>query len=266
MVESKEPGGSLGGNVTFHHQQMRRTSARPIDQLTLDWRAISRGSDSKRALELLAAEEPDVAATKAADLYELVALLRDAIGDPHGAWAPGVIQAMVRSQAVHRMIPRAILQALLPGLVTVARRLSWGAGGDWVDGGTFFTDLTTTAWEVVTEWAGQDRPYALLDLLSAIRCRMRRQIVSRRTDKEIAASPDLERRLGTKMCTGLSDLEILAQAIEDLTGNQLDPTDAAVLYGNRVLGLSMTELARLTGRSRRFLADRRRRAEEQFCA
>jgi hypothetical protein len=28
----------------------------------------------------------------------------------------------------------------------------------------------------------------------------------------------------------------------------------------------MTELAQMTGRSRRFLADRRKRAEEQFCA
>jgi hypothetical protein len=173
---------------------------------------------------------------------------------------------MVRTQSVHQLIPRAILQALVPGLVTVARRLSWGAGGEWADGGTFFTDLTTTAWEVITEWSGQDRPYALLDLLSAVRCRMRRQIMNRRSDREIAASPDLERRLGLRTSTELSDLEILAQAIDDLSGNQLDPTDAAVLYGNRVLGLSMTELAKMTGRSRRFLTDRRRRAEDQFCA
>ena len=195
-----------------------------------------------------------------------MALLRGTIGDPNGAWAPRVVQAMVRTQSVHILIPRVVLQALLPGLVTVARRLAWGVGGDWVDGGTFFADLTTTAWEVVTEWSGQDRPYALLDLLSAVRCRMRRQIVNRRSEREIAASPDLECRLVVKTATELSDLELLAQAIEDLSGNELDPTDAAVLYGNRVLGLSMTELARMTGRSRRFLAERRRRAEEQFCA
>jgi hypothetical protein len=173
---------------------------------------------------------------------------------------------MLRTQSVDPLIPRAILQALLPGLVTVARRLSWGSGGEWIDGGTFFSDLITTTWEVITEWRGEDRPYALLDLLSAVRCRMRRQIVGRRSTREIAVGPDLDRRLGVRASAEISDLEVLAQAIEDLDGNQLDPTDAAVLYGNRVLGLSMTELAKMTGRSRRFLTDRRRRAEEQFCA
>jgi hypothetical protein len=245
---------------------MRGTSSRPIDQLTLDWRAISRGCESKHALDLLAAREPDVASTQAKDLEELVALLRGAIGDPRGDWAPRVLQAMLRTQSVHPLISRAILQALLPGLVTVARRLSWGSGGDWIDGGTFFSDLITTAWEVITEWCGEDRPYALLDLLSAVRCRMRRQIMSRRAAREIAVGPELDRRLGITASAETSDLEVLAQAIEDLAGSQLDPTDAAVLYGNRVLGLSMTELAKMTGRSRRFLADRRRRAEEQFCA
>jgi len=245
---------------------MRGTTSQPIDQLTIDWRAISRGSESIRALELLAAKEPEVAATHALDLEELVGLLRGTIGDPSATWAPRVLQAMLRAQSVHPLISRAILQALVPGLVTVARRLSWGSGGDWIDGGTFFSDLITTAWEVITEWRGEDRPYALLDLLSAVRCRMRRQILSRRSAREIAVGPELERRLGVRASGGISDLEVLARTIEDLAGNQLDPTDAAVLYGNRVLGLSMTELARMTGRSRRFLADRRRRAEEQFCA
>ncbi len=78
------------------------------------------------------------------------------------------------------MIPRALLQALVPGLLSVAKRLSWGRGGDWESGGPFFSDLVTTAWEVIADWAGQDRPYAALDLLSAIRCRSRRQLVAHR--------------------------------------------------------------------------------------
>jgi len=245
---------------------MHGTSSRPIDQLTNEWSAIGRSNDSKAALELLAVAEPVVAATKAVDLFELVGLLRGAIGSSDGAWAPAVIQAMLRAQALHPLIPRAILQALLPGLITVARRLSWGSGGDWIDGGAFFTDLVTTTWEVTTEWAGEDRPYAVLDLLSAVRCRMRRQILGRRSIREVASGPDLDHRLRTTASSDLSDLELLARSIEDLRGTQLDPADAAVLYGNRVLGLSMTELARMTGRSRRFLADRRRRAEEQICA
>jgi hypothetical protein len=231
----------------------------------MDWKAVSGGVESKHALHSLAAVEPDVAATGAEDLGELVALLRGTIGDPHGSWAPSVLQAMLRTQSVHPLIPRAILQALLPGLVTIARRLSWGSGGDWTDGGTFFSDLITTSWEVITDWRGEDRPYALLDLLSAVRCRMRRQILNRRSTREIAVGPEIDLSLGLRASPELTDLEVLARAIEDLDGNQLNSTDAAVLYGNRVLGLSMSELARMTGRSRRFLADRRRRAEQQFC-
>lgn len=240
---------------------MRTEHGGPIDQLVNDWLASSRGSSSRRAYELLASNEPEVAATGAGDLHELVRKLRLAIGDPRGAWAPRVIQAMLRSQAVHPMVPRAVLQALLPGLVTIARRLSWGAGGNWTDGAAFFGDLTTVAWEVITEWSGQSRAYALLDLLSAIRCRMRRQLLNRKSGREISIGFDLELHLGHAVASQGSDLELLAEAIDQATGNELEPIDAAVLYGVRVLGLTMTELAKLTGRSRRYLTERRARAE-----
>jgi hypothetical protein len=243
-----------------------REHFQPIDQLTIDWQAIGRGAESERVLRLLASQECAVASTGACDLHELVAKLRGAIGDQGGTWAPRVLQAMLRSGSLHPLIPRSILQAILPGLVTVARRLSWGSGGEWSDGGTFFSDLLTTAWEVINEWSGDDRPYALLDLLSAVRCRMRRQMVNGRAAKERPLGSDLDRQLTMSTYSGLSDLEVLANAIQDLSGSQLDPTDAAVLYGYRVLGLSMTEMARMTGRSRRFLADRKKRAEHQLCA
>ena len=240
---------------------MHTTLVRPIDQLAIDWQASSRGGQSKQAYELLAAVEPDVASVTANDLHDLVRKLREAIGSPSGSWAPKVLQAMLRTQSVHPLVSRAVLQALLPGLVTVARRLSWGSGGNWADGGAFFGDLTTTAWEVITEWSGQDRAYALLDLLSAIRCRMRRQMLSGRGVREIAIGVELERHLNSAISIEATDLELLARAIDDSSGNELESIDAAVLYGVRVLGLSMTELAKLTGRSRRYLADRRARAE-----
>ncbi len=238
----------------------------PIDQLTIDWRAVGRGAESELAIRVLSAHEPLIDATKSRDLHDLVGKLRLAIGDDRALWAPAVVQAMLRSASVHPLIPRSILQAILPGLVTVARRLSWGSGGEWVDGGAFFSDLITTTWEVIIEWSGQDRPYALLDLLSAIRCRMRRQIVGGRMTKERPSTPDVEQRATSSSWTGLTDLDVLARAIQEFSGTELDPTDAAVLYGHRVLGFSMTELARMTGRSKRFLSDRRRRAEEFLCA
>ncbi|MGH9044703.1 MAG: hypothetical protein ACRDVP_07730 [Acidimicrobiales bacterium] len=208
--------------------------------------------------------EPDVASVGVSDLHDLVARMREAIGSPSGGWAPKVLQAMLRAQSVHPLVPRAVLQALLPGLVTVARRLSWGSGGSWTDGGAFFADLTTTAWEVITEWKGQDRPYALLDLLSATRCRMRRQILNQRRAREITLGVEYERHLNGTASVDSSDLELLARAIDESSGKELESVDAAVLYGVRVLGLSMTDLAKLTGRSRRYLSDRRTRAETQL--
>ncbi len=76
---------------------------------------------------------------------------------------------------------------------------------------------------------------------------------------------ELERRLSRAVSNDATDLELLARAIDDLRGDELDVVEAAVLYGTRVLGFSMTELSKLTGRSRRYLADRRRHAESQFC-
>ncbi|MGH9045391.1 MAG: hypothetical protein ACRDVP_11280 [Acidimicrobiales bacterium] len=212
----------------------------------------------------LAALEPVVASTGALDLADLVLLLRQAIGDASATWAPAVVQAMLRSESADPLIARAMLQALLPGLVNTARRLSWGAGGEWTDGGAFFSDLIATAWEVIAEWSGEDRPYALLDLLSAIRCRMRRAILGGRHKSELLLGDDIYLRFQSTASVELTDLDLLATTIQDLSGSEIDPPDAAIVYGTRVLGLTLTELANMTGRSRRFLTEHRRRAEAQL--
>jgi hypothetical protein len=236
----------------------------PIDRLAADW-AVNRTFQSRTALQLLAEREADIARLGVEDLHVLVDMLRTSIGNSNAVWAPKVLQAMLRAQAVHPLVPRAILQALVPGLVSIARRLGWGAGGDWPDSSAFFTDLTATTWEVITEWSGQDRPYALLDLLSAVRCRMRRQIL-RHAHREVAAGDDHAPRLAHIPARESTDLDLLARAIDELEGTALDATEAAILYGIRVLGLSMTELSKMTGRSRRYLAEKRRHAEAAMCA
>ncbi|HMD46360.1 MAG TPA: hypothetical protein VKG43_09380 [Acidimicrobiales bacterium] len=239
----------------------------PIDQLTAEWEATGRTRSSREALGRLGAAEPEIARLGMADLGELVALLRLARRTAEREHAALVIRAMLRSQGVHPLVARATLQALLPGLVTVARRLSWGSGGDWTDGGAFFSDLIATTWEVIVSWSGQDRPYAVLDLLSAVRCRLRRQLVaqrSARTKVSLGLDPDEVDSVGTP--GGVTALDDLARAIEDLAGRGLDRADAAVLYGHRVLGLSMAELARISGQTRRHLDGRRQRAEQELCA
>lgn len=84
--------------------------------------------------------------------------------------------------------------------------------------------------------------------------------------REVAAGEDLDRHFGSRAAPEMSDLELLARTLDDLSGTELEPAGAAVLYGNKVLGLTMTELAKITGRSRRFLSEQRRRAEERVFA
>jgi hypothetical protein len=254
---------------------MENFSWRPIHRLTADWNALGSSPSSRDAISKLAAVEPAIRALGVQDLGELVTLLaptggqpvpgRRRVGSEEGA---GVLRAMLRSEDVHPLVGRAILQALVPGLVGVARRLSWGNGGEWVDGGTFFVDTLTTAWEVIADWSGEDRPYAVLDLLSAVRCRLRRQLLRHRARLE---SPAIEVGQETgpghrSVRSSRTDIDELARAIDAEWARGVEAKDAAVLYAQSVLGYSLTELSELTGHSRRYLSERRARAASALIA
>ena len=245
---------------------MATPALRPIDRLTAEWTVTSRGPTSREALRRLADAEPEIAALGVADLGGVLAAMRDPHGAVARAHAARLLQAMLRSQPVHPMVTRAVLQAVLPGLVTVARRLSWGSGGDWPDGNAFFADVVATAWEVIVDWAGEDRDYAVLDLLSAVRCRVRRQLLGQKTARTRVALGVDDRLHAIPAGPATTDLEHLAHSIEELRANGLHPADAAVVYSHHVLGLSLTEISELTGRSRRQLDRHRRRAERALSA
>lgn len=246
---------------------MPHVDLRPIDQLAADWRARCRTTASREALARLERAEPVVAALGAADLGDVVATLRRAASADERAHAARVLQAMVRSQDVHPFVPRAVLQALVPGLVAAARRLSWGSGGDWQGAGPFLSDLLATAWEVITAWSGEDRDYALLDVLSAVRCRLRRQVVRQRAARErLALGLDAEGRHRAQWTWATTDADELARAIDEALRHDLDPFDAAVLYGNRILGYTVAELARMSGRTARHVVGRRDEAARKLLA
>jgi hypothetical protein len=234
--------------------------------MNAEWAGLGRSPDARRAAIALSRAEPIVARLHVTDLLELVERLRTGPDEAARVHAAQVIRAMLRSSGAHPLVPRALLQALVPGLVAVARRLSWGTGGDWTDGGSFFADTLATAWEIITEWGGQDRPYAALDLLSAVRCRLRRQLERHRAGAE-RATPcviDEDHAPATDLAAR-SDLEVLAGALDDMRGRGLDPADAAVVYGHLVLGLSLSELSALSGRTPRQLRQRHHRAVHAIC-
>ena len=124
--------------------------------------------------------------------------------------------------------------------------------------------LVATTWLVIRQWSGQDRPYAVLDLLSAIRCRLRRQLFAAKqaAGREVPLVPD-----GSEpSSTSGTDLEDLTRMLLDLHLEGMPTEDAQILYAHHVLGYSMAELAALTGRDRRVLYARRDRGRRRLCA
>jgi hypothetical protein len=243
-----------------------------IDQMAAEWQSIGRTPTAVRSLREVAGRDPDLArlvvgtGTGPAPCptpYDLVEHMRRAAGRAQREEAARLVRVLLREAGADPFICRMLVQALVPGLVNVAGKLRWGRGGEWQDGEEFFGELLSTTWLVLEEWSGQDRPYAVLDLLSAIRCRLRRQLF-RSKDlgwRSIPLDDAVDRSLRPE-----TDLEELARILIDLHHEGMRPDEVQVLYAQHVLGYSMAELAALTGRDRRGLYARRDRGQRRLCA
>jgi DNA-directed RNA polymerase specialized sigma24 family protein len=179
--------------------------------------------------------------------------------------AAALVRVLLREAPVDPLVSRILVQALLPGLVSVAGKLRWGQGGDWEDGSEFFSELLSTTWLVLHEWSGQDRPYAVLDLLSAIRCRMRRRLFRAKEARQLAI-PLTNEVMGTRTVRPETDLEELSRILIELCHGGMRTEEVQVLYAHHVLGFSISELATVTGRDRRALYARRDRGQRRLCA
>ena len=73
-------------------------------------------------------------------------------------------------------IHRALLQTLLPGVVSVCRQLRFGDGIVDEPSETVAMAISLLS-ELLVDWAGQSRQYAAPDLLSALRGRLRRWLL-----------------------------------------------------------------------------------------
>jgi DNA-directed RNA polymerase specialized sigma24 family protein len=258
-----------------------------IDQMEVEWRSIGRSGLAVGALHAVARRDPALGRLVFGDgggdgggggggeaeggparcptPCDLVTYMRRASGRVQREEAARLVRVLLREAGTDPFIPRLLVQALLPGLISVAAKLRWGRGGDWQDGEEFFCELLTTTWCVIEEWSGQDRPYAVRDLLSAIRCRARRQLFRAKdlASRIIAMGAEDVIDRGT---TAETLLDELARAVIDERGRGMPLDEAQVLYGHNVLGYSIAELSALTGRDRRGLSTRRDRARRRLCA
>lgn len=247
----------------------------PIQQLTTEWHTLGRSAPAVRALHRLAESDQELARlvhgsgpsepSRCPTPYDLIDHMRLARGRVGREKAAAVVRVMLREAAADPLIVRFLLQALVPGLLAVAGRLQWGQGGDWEDGNDFFGELLSTTWVVLDEWSGQDRPFAVLDLLSAVRCRMRRQLF-RAKDHRLSQARLTTEVVSTSTASSETDLEQLARTLIDLRRHGMRAEEVEVLYAHHVLGFSISELAKITGRERRALYLRRDRGQRRLCA
>jgi hypothetical protein len=223
-----------------------------------EWRALGSSDAAKTACRRLAAREPVVAQLNVNDLAQLVSALSPSSAALSREEAAAVITAMLKSAKLDPLIPHAIIQALIPGVLGLAGRID-GTAAPWGDLDAFYGDAISCLFEQITKWSGTLRPYAAGDLLSGVRVKLRTLHVSetRHRSRRLDSSDALEAVPGS---IGPSGEELLAEAIAEATGSGLPAVDGAVLYATRVLGLPLSEVAELTGISRRRLGRRRSHA------
>ncbi len=207
-----------------------------LSALRTEWRGLGRCSEARRALASLRATHDAVVPRGVGDLCELVTSL-----EPRGGLdtlARARLVAALLARADDPMLRRCLLQTLLPGIVSVARMLQFGDGvAD--SPRAFLADALSEAFDLLLDWAGQQRPYAAPDLLGALRCRLRRRMLADKARRlELAALPE-------RAHVADADTDAFVRALGDAAAAGV--TDVDLLYARCVLGYSATELASSIG-------------------
>jgi len=150
------------------------TKSDVLGQLRREWERVGRTSESREGLRILCAHHPDLGLEALSDLCDVVRLLERGGGRCVLERAE-IVKALLEESA-NPALHRALLQTLLPGIVSVCRQLRFG-DGIIVDPSETLTMALGLASELLTDWSGQSRQYAAPDILSALRGRLRRQLL-----------------------------------------------------------------------------------------
>ena len=176
-----------------------------ISQLRREWQRSGRSPDAVAAFARLRARHPDVNLEGLEDLYDVVRAL-ELRGGRTVLERAEIVTALLED-AADAPVRRALLQTLVPGVVSVCRQLRFGQGIIVDPGETFAVALGFLS-ELLVDWAGQHRAYAAPDLLSALRGRLRRWLLKEKgaatqvsafdvPDVAAVASSTLEARLAS---------------------------------------------------------------------
>ena len=176
-----------------------------IAQLRREWQHSGRCTESVDALSRVRASHPEIDLEGLNDLYDVVRALEIPAG--RGVLERAAIVGVLLEEATDPPVRRALLQTLVPGVVSVCRQLRFGQGIVAEPSETLGVALSLLS-ELLVDWAGQRRAYAAPDLLSALRGRLRRWLLKEKgaatlvsafdvADMAALSSSNLETRLAS---------------------------------------------------------------------
>ncbi len=203
-----------------------------LTSMRLEWKRLGRSPSARTATRQLDARHPDLRLVDQEDLCDVVALL-ETRGGRKVLERASIVRALLE-EACDPDVHRALLQTLLPGVVSVCRQLRFGEGIIDEPGETLGVAISLLS-ELLVDWAGQSRQYAAPDLLSALRGRLRRWLLKEKAARRHVSHYDHVER-------SAEEASPLLTRLESLRGGEYDRL-ARLTYARVFEGRSLRDLA-----------------------
>ncbi len=230
-------------------------------RLDAEWRKMARSSKGRAAVQRWVDQESALAGACSGE--EVVALCHRRDGDTAGEELTderqAALGALLRLAAQDEFAARTVIQAMLPGLVAMGRRLSYmvaSGSGRWADHDELEQEIVATAYERVRALAGTSQAWPARTLLDQTRGRLRVLYENERRWQARSVAMTREYAEGIADSAEHSAAEELAHvvvgAVQDGT---LARGPAGLLYTCGVLGRGVVSVASAAGRSRWTVSD-----------
>jgi hypothetical protein len=203
-----------------------------LGQMRYEWLHVGHSSRARTAMTTLAERHQDLDLGGLSDLYDIVTLL-EARGGRNVLERAEIVRALLE-EAGDPEIHRALLQTLIPGIVSVCRQLRFGDGIVEEPSETVGVALGLAS-ELLTDWAGESRQYAAPDILSALRGRLRRWLLKEKAARRAVSHFEQHDE------PAIEASPLLAR-LNSFRGSQYDRI-ARLTYARVYEGLSLREVA-----------------------
>lgn len=207
-----------------------------LNSLRSEWRHVGASLPARRAAQLFAKRHGALELDFVDDLVDVVSQC-ESRGPRKVLERARIVQALLED-ASDPLIHRALLQTLLPGIVSVCRQLRFGAGIVDEPGETLVVAIALAA-ELLYDWAGQSRPYAAPDVLSALRGRLRRHLLKEKEQRRILSSGANDVVQVAETSSTSTSLQTRLEAMRGTPYERL----ARLTYARVFEGVSLKELA-----------------------